>query len=159
MRDVDRVAVGWFLTVNAGARKAVTATEIRCPHGCQLAAVVTVEKSLYLLGFFHPTTTAPPLPVRARSTLWSRKSVTELTLSQFLQLWEQRLIKLADLKAVAPSQRYAVLYAPESTRKVVRCRHEYGLITESVPELLERRKWSLPNVGFERVPPLRDHQI
>ena len=54
----ERMATGWFLTINNAERKKLTVFEVRCSHGgCLLAAVVTIDKELYIPGVTDSTKT------------------------------------------------------------------------------------------------------
>ena len=109
----ERMATGWFLTINNAERKKLTVFEVRCSHGgCLLAAVVTIDKELYIPGVTdstktetHPTALlgagiVPPPPT-GRLTA---EALREMTVNEFLTGFSgaPRGFSMADVAAVDP---------------------------------------------------------
>lgn len=171
MKDTDRVALGWFLILNPAARKQAQVTELRCSRGCLLGAVVTIERRLFLLAVYNATKTnehvhmsrfisSPSRQGQGGGAGWTMEQLEALTLSHFLEVWEQGLIKLADLKKISDGGRTQGIVYPlsgEHARRILRCRHIFGVLPPrlSVEELTSKRKLIINEL--EPVPPLRDY--
>ena len=111
----ERMATGWFLTINNAERKKLTVFEVRCAHGgCLVAAVVTINRQLYVLGVtdstrteIHPTTllgagiVPPPPPGRLTA-----EALREMTVNEFLTGFSgaPRGFSMADVAAVDPGR-------------------------------------------------------
>ena len=140
----ERMATGWFLTINNAERKKLTVFEVRCSHGgCLLAAVVTIDKELYIPGVTdstktetHPTAllgagiVPPPPPGRLTA-----EALREMTVNEFLTGFSgaPRGFSMADIAAVDPGHRHGWLDEWEKAKAVrVRCRHLEGWLSKSV---------------------------
>ena len=154
----DRMATGWFLTINNAERKKLTVFEVRCSHGgCLLAAVVTIDKELYIPGVTdstktetHPTALrdVPPEAMlrmlgidyqpRHPEALPGRltaEALREMTVNEFLTGFSgaPRGFSMADIAAVDPGHRHGWLDEWEKAKAVrVRCRHLEGWLSKSV---------------------------
>lgn len=143
----ERMAAGWFLVINQGERKRLTVFEVRCTHGgCLLAAVVTIEKRLYVLGVTdstrtetHPTALREAVPGRGRLTA---EAVHAMTVTEFLAGFRSnpRGFSMADLAEVDTGHRHGWLDDWERVkdgRAVVRarCKHLEGYVPLHVFDL------------------------
>lgn len=140
----ERMAAGWFLAINTAERKRLTVSEVRCAHGgCLLAAIVTIDRTLYVLGITdstrtetHPTALltsgAVPSPRPGRLTV---EAVQAMTLDEFLQGFRARPrgFSTADLAQVDTGHRHGWLDEWErvkARRAVIRarCKHLNGWV-------------------------------
>lgn len=139
----ERMAVGWFLTINQTERKRVTVKDVRCAHGgCVLACVVTIHKELYVLGVTDATRTEwhikelrEVLPTRRRLTA---ETVQAMTVDEFLAGFRSkpRGFSMRDLAEVDTGHRYGWLdrYASPS-RARARCKHLAGYVPREALKL------------------------
>lgn len=143
----ERMAAGWFLAINQGERKRITVSEVRCaPGGCLLAVVVTIDRTLYVLGVTdstrtetHPTALSERLPGRGRLTA---EAVHSMTIGEFLAGFRStpRGFSMADLAEVDTGHRHGWLDRWEQfkgARAVVRarCKHLEGYVPAGVFDL------------------------
>lgn len=142
----ERMATGWFLAINQGERKRIAVTDVRCSRGCVLAAVVTIDRALYVLGVTDSTRTEThPSAMRDKideitgdtrpATRLTRAGLDALTVGEFLQGFRARprAFSTRDLAAVDTGHRHGWLdewQAVKAGDKRVRgrCRHLDGYV-------------------------------
>ncbi len=142
----ERMAVGWFLAINQTERKRVAVTDVRCPRGCLLAAVVTIDRALYVLGITDTTKTEThPAEYLDRISEFTgdtspaegltRDALDALTVEEFLQGFRARprVFSMRDLAAVDTGHRHGWLSPWQAVkagenRVRGRCRHLEGWV-------------------------------
>lgn len=138
----ERMAAGWFLVINTAERKSLTVSEVRCAHGgCLLAAIVTIDRTLYVLGVtdstrteVHPAELGEKVPGAPGGRL-TAEAVRAMTVGEFLAGFRStpRGFSMADLAGVDTGHRHGWLDDWErvkSGRAVVRarCKHLEGYV-------------------------------